>query len=154
MLPLMRAVIQRVLKAKVCLDEKTIVSIGPGLLVLISFEKGDNQESLEYIKKKILQLRIFADDQGKMNRSVAEEGKEILLIPNFTVSGDARYGNRPDFTSSASFSDAEQLFHRLEQALQKEMPTKVQKGLFGAYMLVELINDGPVTILLDSNRKF
>ncbi|MHA2610412.1 MAG: D-aminoacyl-tRNA deacylase [bacterium JZ-2024 1] len=150
----MRCVVQRVSRACVRVEGKLFASIGSGLVVFLSFENGDSEEALEYMKKKILQLRIFSDEQGKMNRSVVEENKEILLVPNFTVSGDARYGNRPDFTSSASFEQAEKMFHHFAQHLERDYPGKIKKGSFGSYMEVEVVNDGPVTILLDSSRRF
>lgn len=147
----MRAVIQRVAKAKVEVDEKLISEINQGLMVLVGVTKTDTKEDIEYIASKISNLRIFTDENDKMNLSLKDIGGEILLVSQFTLYGDARKGRRPSFTESASGEFAEEVYESLIKHLRDEGFT-VKTGQFGADMQVSLVNDGPVTIQLDSSR--
>lgn len=147
----MRAVIQRVAKAKVEVDEKLISEINQGLMVLVGVTKTDTKEDIEYIASKISNLRIFTDENDKMNLSLKDIGGEILLVSQFTLYGDARKGRRPSFTESASGEFAEEVYESLIKHLRDEGFT-VKTGQFGADMQVSLVNDGPVTIQLDSSK--
>lgn len=149
----MRAVVQRVKKSKVDVAGKTIASIGEGLMVLVGVGQDDTREDLDYIFDKLVNLRIFEDADGKMNRSLLDVEGELLLVSQFTLYGDARKGRRPSFSSSARPEIAEEIYEELiERARSKGIVT--ESGDFGADMQVELVNDGPVTILLDSKRTF
>ena len=121
-----------------------IAGIGPGLLVLLGVRRGDGPDEADKLARKLLALRIFEDDDGRMNRSVADTGGEILCVSQFTLYGDTRKGNRPSFVAAASPEDAEQLYERVRSALG------AQGGRFGARMAVELVNDGPVTLLVEA----
>ncbi|WP_138296110.1 MULTISPECIES: D-aminoacyl-tRNA deacylase [unclassified Clostridium] len=149
----MRVVIQRVARAKVETGGQTLGAIGKGLLILLGVEKGDTLKDGEYLCDKIVNLRIFEDEAGKMNLSLLDIGGEALMISQFTLLGDARHGRRPGFTDAELPEKAEPLY---EAALQRlaGYGLRVQKGRFGADMQVELVNDGPVTLLLDSKKKF
>ncbi len=147
----MRAVIQRVAKAKVEVKEELVSEIKQGLMVLVGVTKTDTKEDIEYIASKISNLRIFTDQDGKMNLSLKDIGGEILLISQFTLYGDARKGRRPSFTESASGEFAEELYEDLIEYLKNE-GLEVKTGKFGADMQVSLVNDGPVTIQLDSSK--
>ena len=147
----MRAVIQRVAKAKVEVKEELVSEIKQGLMVLVGVTKTDTKEDIEYIASKISNLRIFTDQDGKMNLSLKDIGGEILLISQFTLYGDARKGRRPSFTESASGEFAEKLYEDLIEYLKNE-GFEVKTGKFGADMQVSLVNDGPVTIQLDSSK--
>lgn len=147
----MRAVIQRVSKAKVEVKEELVSEIKQGLMVLVGVTKTDTKEDIEYIASKISNLRIFTDQDGKMNLSLKDIGGEILLISQFTLYGDARKGRRPSFTESASGEFAEELYEDLIEYLKNE-GLEVKTGKFGADMQVSLVNDGPVTIQLDSSK--
>ncbi len=149
----MRAVIQRVKKARVLVEGVEISRIERGLLVLLGVSKEDTEEDLAYLARKISNLRIFEDERGKMNLSVKDVKGEILLVSNFTLYGDCRKGNRPSFDKAAAPERAEKLYHSLGSKLQEE-GFAVKYGRFGAMMEVELVNDGPVTLLLDSSRVF
>ncbi|OHD66654.1 MAG: D-tyrosyl-tRNA(Tyr) deacylase [Spirochaetes bacterium RBG_13_51_14] len=149
----MRAVIQRVLQASVQVDENPVASIGRGLLILAGFHESDTGNDMEYVAGKILGVRIFDDADGVMNLSVADTGDEILLVPQFTLYGDARKGKRPSY-SSAMESDAARAAFAAFFDLCRSMHEKTKAGVFGADMKVSLINDGPVTILIDSSRLF
>jgi D-tyrosyl-tRNA(Tyr) deacylase len=140
----MRAIVQRVSSASVAVDEERIAAIGPGLLVLLGVHRDDTQADADRIVRKLLALRIFEDDDGRMNRSVQDTGGEILCVSQFTLYGDARKGNRPSFVDAAPASEAEQLYERVRVGLN------AQGGRFGARMQVELTNDGPVTLLIES----
>jgi D-tyrosyl-tRNA(Tyr) deacylase len=139
----MRAVVQRVQHASVTAGGETVSLIASGLLVLLGVAEGDDEAVADRMADKLLALRIFADDEGKMNRSVSEIGGEILCVSNFTVQGDARKGNRPSFVAAARPERAEQLYDRVRERLG------AQGGAFGEHMEVELVNDGPVTLVLD-----
>lgn len=147
----MRAVIQRVSQSSVSVNGKILGEIGYGLLVLLGVQEGDSEKDLEYLVKKISALRIFADDAGKMNLSVEESKGEILLISQFTLIADTAKGNRPSFFRAAKPEVAKPLVDRALQEFRKS-GLKVESGEFGADMKVSLINDGPVTIILDSRE--
>ncbi len=149
----MRAVIQRVLEAGVTVKEEKISRIGPGLLVLLGVGKEDTEADMEYIASKILHLRIFEDEEGKMNRSLLEEKKELLLVSQFTLYGDVRKGRRPGFDQAGDPERAKALYEKMVEFCQN-LGVKVKKGIFQAHMKVDLINDGPVTILMDSKKQF
>lgn len=149
----MRAVIQRVKHAKVEVDEQLVGQVGQGLLVYLGVGKEDGDTDAEFIAEKLVNLRIFHDDAGKMNRSVIDIGGGILVISNFTLLGDCRKGRRPGFDAAGAPGPAEALYEKVV-ALIAERNVPVQKGSFGAYMQVSSVNDGPVTFLLDSTRLF
>lgn len=149
----MRAVVQRVLNASVRVEERTTGSIGLGLVVLLGVAVADREDDARHMAEKIANLRIFPDNAGLMNRSVLEIGGAILLVSQFTLYGDARKGRRPSFIAAAKEPLASELYERTGLELQ-QLGLPVQYGEFGADMQVELVNDGPVTILLDSERAF
>jgi D-aminoacyl-tRNA deacylase len=140
----MRALVQRVARASVTVDGQRISEIGPGLLVLLGVRRGDGPEQADRLARKLLALRVFEDAEGRMNRSVADAGGELLCVSNFTLYGDARRGNRPSFVDAAPPAEAEPLYERVRAALG------AQGGTFGARMAVELVNDGPVTLLVEA----
>jgi len=145
----MRVVIQRVLQARVEVEGSTVGSIGRGLLVFVGVGQNDNTADADYLADKIARLRIFPDAEGKMNLDVQQVGGAVLVISQFTLYGDARRGNRPGFQDAAPAEQARILYEYLVQALRLR-GLKVETGVFQASMLVELINDGPVTIYLDT----
>jgi len=149
----MRAVVQRVLQAEVKVNEQSVGRIDKGLLVYLSVGKGDSLKDAEFIADKLVNLRIFADEAGKMNRSILDINGQILLVSNFTLHGDCRKGRRPGFDAAAEPAMAEQLYEKVIELVGSSGVT-VEKGIFGAYMQVSSINDGPVTFLLDSWRLF
>ncbi len=149
----MRAVIQRVLSSQVIVQGETVGQIGQGFNVLVGISVEDTTEDVKYIFEKVKGLRVFEDEEGKMNLSLAEVQGEILLISQFTLYGDARKGRRPSFIHAAKGEQAEALYEELAAKLRAEgLP--VAKGIFGADMKVHIENDGPVTILLDSKKTF
>ena len=148
----MRAVIQRVKHAKVTVDGTVVGEIGTGMLALLGVEQGDCETDADYIIKKLSTIRIFEDGDGKMNLSLADIGGEILIISQFTLAGDARHGRRPSFSDAAAPDDALPLYNYTADELSKSFP--VARGVFGADMDVELVNQGPVTLLLDSRKRF
>ena len=139
----MRAVVQRVASASVSVGGDERASIGRGLLVLLGVADGDDETVADRMAAKLLALRIFEDEDGRMNLNASDGGGAFLCVSNFTVYGDARKGNRPSFTQAAPPERAEELYVRVRAALG------AQGGVFGAHMLVELVNDGPVTLVLD-----
>ena len=145
----MRAVLQRARWGRVRVGGELVGEIGPGLVVLIGVKKGDTPEDAAYLAKKTANLRIFADEAGKMNRSVKETGGEVLVVSQFTLYAETRKGNRPSFTEAADPALGRQLYELYVELLLKE-GLHVETGVFGAMMEVELLNDGPVTIILDS----
>ena len=149
----MRAIVQKVKKASVKVSDEKISEIGSGLLVFVAVTDTDTEKDIEYIKKKIEKLRIFEDSDGKMNLSVEDVGGELLIVSQFTLYGDARKGNRPSFINSSSADKAEKYYEILIQKL-KDDGFKVETGNFQTHMKVSLINDGPVTIQLDSERLY
>lgn len=149
----MRAVVQRVSKASVTVDHKIIGQINRGLLVLVGIKADDTEKDMDYIINKIQGLRIFEDTEGRMNISVKDIQGSILIVPNFTLYGDARKGARPSFIASGSIEEAEEKYRIFIRKLEK-VDIPVETGKFQADMQVELVNDGPVTILLDSEKTF
>jgi len=149
----MRAVFQRVASAYVEVEGKRISEIGRGALVLVGSEEGDTEKDASYIADKCVNLRVFEDEQGKMNISVKDAAGSILLVSQFTLLGDCRKGRRPSFAHSAPPDEAESLIKSVAEKISSQ-GVPVQTGQFGAMMKVGLINDGPVTLLLDSRRLF
>ena len=145
----MRAVIQRVREASVTVDEKTVGSIGAGLVVLIGVTHGDDESDARFLAQKIATLRIFEDAAGKFNLAALDVGAAALVVSQFTLYADARRGRRPDFIDAARPEVAEPLITRFV-ALLREQGLRVETGVFQARMIVRLLNDGPVTIILDS----
>ncbi|MBC8081796.1 MAG: D-tyrosyl-tRNA(Tyr) deacylase [Hymenobacter sp.] len=146
----MRIVIQRVRHARVSVGGRVTGQIGPGLLVLAGFAPADTPVALDQMARKLVQLRIFADDAGKMNRSVQEVGGQVLVVSQFTLLADARKGNRPSYAGAAPPPVAIPLYEQFVRRLEQLLGQPVATGEFGADMQVELLNDGPVTIVLDS----
>lgn len=144
----MKLVIQRVKKSSVTVDQKKIASIGQGLMVLVGLTHTDTQEVAQQLAKKLVALRIFADDQKPINASIAEVDGEILLVSQFTLYGNTKKGNRPSFVDAMAPDKAEALFNDFVKYVKAAWP-KVQTGQFGADMQVELINDGPVTLVIE-----
>ena len=147
----MRAVIQRVSRARVVIESREHSSISTGILVLLGVEKGDSAEDGAALAKKIVELRIFEDDAGKMNRSIQDAGGEILAVSQFTLLGDCRKGRRPSFDSAAPPDQARELYEAFVESIRL-LGVRVQTGVFQANMDVELLNQGPVTFILDSKR--
>lgn len=144
----MRALIQRVTSASVKVDGKIVGKIGKGFLVFLGIYEEDTEEKIEKLTKKIINLRIFNDENDKMNLSIKDIKGEILLISQFTLCADTRKGNRPSFVSAKNPKDANKIYEKTIESIRNENII-VEKGIFGADMKVELLNDGPVTILLD-----
>jgi D-tyrosyl-tRNA(Tyr) deacylase len=140
----MRAVVQRVSRAQVRVDGQVVASIGLGLLILVAVEKGDGEEAVKKAAERFAHLRVFPDQEGKMNRSLKEAGGSILLVSQFTLAGSISRGRRPSFDGAAPPHLAQPLLEELAQALRGQ-GLEVQTGVFGAHMEVELVNDGPVT---------
>jgi D-tyrosyl-tRNA(Tyr) deacylase len=149
----MRAVVQRVSRASVVVEGSQVGRIGRGWLVLLAVARGDVDEDADRLAEKVVNLRAFADEQGKMNRSVLDAGGAVLVVSQFTLMGDCRGGRRPSFTEAAEPAEAERLYQRFNQRVAAA-GLEVATGVFRAYMDVELVNDGPVTFLLDSRRLF
>jgi D-aminoacyl-tRNA deacylase len=139
----MRALVQRVASASVTVDGEELASIGGGLLVLLGVRDGDGEDQADRLARKLLALRVFEDDEGRMNRSLEDVGGEVLCVSQFTLYGDARKGNRPSFVDAAPPEQAEPLYERVRDALG------AQGGRFGARMQIGLVNDGPVTLLVE-----
>ncbi len=135
---------QRISEASVTVDGEQVAAIGPGLLVLLGVRRGDGEAEADRLAAKLLALRIFEDDAGKMNLSVGDVGGELLCVSQFTLYGDSRKGNRPSFVDAAPPEEAEPLYERVREALG------AQGGVFGARMAVELVNDGPVTLIVET----
>lgn len=144
----MRIVIQRVLGAQVNVRGNRVTEIGPGLCVFVGIGKADQQSTADHLTEKIRNLRIFEDESGKMNRSLVDVQKDVLVVSQFTLYGDCTKGNRPSFTEAALPADAEKLYEHLVQRL-RDSGLKVATGQFKAYMQVSLINDGPLTLILE-----
>lgn len=149
----MRAVVQRVDKAKVTVDGEIVGEISRGLMVLVGVVEGDTEKDVQYLADKVTGLRIFEDEAEKMNLSVKDIGGEILSVSQFTLYGDCRKGKRPSFDKAAKPETAIVLYEKFNE-LCRQQNIKVETGVFGAHMLVELANNGPVTILLDSSKMF
>ena len=145
----MRVVVQRVSEARVSIDDEVIGAIGPGLCILLGVGTKDTETAAEFLASKIINLRIFEDKQGKMNRSIRDLGGELLVVSQFTLYGDSRKGNRPSFTAAATPEAARRLYEHFIQRL-RQAGLKVATGKFRAHMKIALVNDGPVTLLLES----
>ncbi len=144
----MKVVLQRVSRASVSVDNAIVGSIGVGYVVLVGFTQGDEDSQLQWMADKIVGLRLFADDEGKMNRDLGEVGGSLLVVSQFTLYGDTRKGRRPSFVHAAAPEEAMALYERFVDALRAS-GVQVETGSFGAMMDVELVNDGPVTLILD-----
>ena len=149
----MRALVQRVSEASVTVDGTVTGAIGGGLLVLVGVTAGDAADDRDWLVKKILQLRIFDDDDGVMNRSVLDTGGGVLAVSQFTLFASTRKGNRPSYSAAAPPDIAQPLFDAFVAALAAALGKPVPTGVFGAHMQVRLVNDGPVTLLLDSRSR-
>ncbi len=149
----MRAVIQRVAEACVKVDGQVTGSIGKGLLILVGIEDSDTQKDIEWLTKKIVGLRIFDDENGVMNLSVMEIEGSILVVSQFTLMASTKKGNRPSYIRASKGDFAQPMYEKFCQALEQESGKKTEKGIFGADMKVSLLNDGPVTIIMDTKNK-
>ncbi len=149
----MRAVIQRVANADVVVEGKLIANIGPGLLVLLGIENADGEEDIEWLAKKIANLRIFNDESGVMNRSLLETAGDIIVVSQFTLHAATKKGNRPSYIKAAKPDIAIPIYEEFVEQLEKLLGKKVGTGVFGADMKVSLLNDGPVTIVIDTKKK-
>jgi len=147
----MRAIVQRSKNSSVIIEEKVYGKIDKGLVVLVGFTEGDTKEDIEYIVKKIINLRIFDDDSGIMNKSVLDIKGDILSISQFTLYANTKKGNRPSYIEALSSEKAIKLYDQFNSMLREHL--KVATGVFGADMLVNITNDGPITILIDSKNK-
>ncbi|NLP14277.1 MAG: D-tyrosyl-tRNA(Tyr) deacylase [Clostridium sp.] len=149
----MRAVVQRVKSSKVTVEGETVGAIEKGLMVLLGVGADDTERDVEYLADKIVNLRIFEDENGKMNISLKDVGGDLLVVSQFTLYGDCRKGKRPSFDKAAGAKKAEELYERFVKAC-RDYGLKVESGKFQAEMMVEIYNNGPVTILLDSSKEF
>ena len=149
----MRAVIQKVLQASVNVEEKQVSSIGKGLLVLLGIEDADTDEDIDWLVKKMLQLRIFDDESGVMNLSVQDVGGDVIIVSQFTLYASTKKGNRPSYIRASKPDIAIPMYEKFIQKTEEVLGEKVGTGVFGAMMKVELINDGPVTIIIDTKGK-
>ena len=149
----MRVIVQRVSQSKVKVSGEVIGEINEGLMVLVSFVNEDNDTDLGWMTKKIINLRIFNDDEGKMNRSVQDVSGDILLISQFTLHGSTKKGNRPSFIKAAKPDFANVMYERFIKVLEQSLGKEIQTGEFGGDMKVSLVNDGPTTIIIDSKDK-
>lgn len=148
----MRAIIQRVTNCSVTIDQQLKSQIGNGLLILLGIEENDTETDIEWLVKKIIQMRIFSDSTGKMNLSVQDINGEILVVSQFTLFASTKKGNRPGFTRSARPETAIPLYEKFIVETEKHFGKKIQTGTFGADMKVQILNDGPVTIIMDSKQ--
>ncbi len=144
----MLSLIQRVAQASVTVEGEVVGQVGPGLLALVGVEPGDDEAALARMAERLLGYRVFADDAGKMNRSLRDTGGGLLLVSQFTLAADTRSGMRPSFSTAAPPAEAERLFNRLVAICREKHAGGVETGRFGAHMVVSLVNDGPVTFLL------
>ncbi|AUJ11420.1 D-tyrosyl-tRNA(Tyr) deacylase [Xanthomonas oryzae pv. oryzae] len=144
----MLALIQRVTRASVTVDGRIVGQIGPGLLALIGVEPGDRDAQTRRLAERLLSYRVFSDDAGKMNRSLTDTNGGLLLVSQFTLAADTSSGNRPGFSTAAPPEEAERTFNQLVDICREKHPGGVETGRFGAHMVVDLVNDGPVTFLL------
>jgi D-tyrosyl-tRNA(Tyr) deacylase len=149
----MRIVIQRVTQASVTIDEKVKASIGKGYLILLGIEERDGQEDIDWLVKKVINLRVFDDENGVMNHSIMDAGGEFLVISQFTLFASYKKGNRPSWFRAAKHEISVPLYEQFCNQLALESNLTVKTGEFGAYMKVELLNDGPVTIFMDTHNK-
>ncbi|MDC6384249.1 D-tyrosyl-tRNA(Tyr) deacylase [Flagellimonas taeanensis] len=149
----MRAVIQRVSRASVTVEGQVVSAIGQGLLVLLGIEDADGKEDSDWLSQKITNLRIFNDADGVMNRSVLDVGGDIIVVSQFTLHAQTKKGNRPSYTKASKPDVAIPIYEAFVQRMEQDMGKKVGTGIFGADMKVELLNDGPVTIMMDTKNK-
>lgn len=149
----MRVVIQRVLESSVKVDNKIVGQIDHGLLILLGIEEADNQEDIDWLSNKICNLRIFNDENEIMNKSILDIGGDILLVSQFTLHASTKKGNRPSYIKAAKQEFANTMYEKFKDQLSNILSKPVQSGIFGADMKVFLLNDGPVTILIDSKNK-
>lgn len=145
----MKIIVQRVLKASVTIENKVHSSIENGILALVGISEEDNNETIDWVANKLVNLRIFNDENSKMNLSLKDVDGELLLIPNFTLYGELKKGFRPNFMASAKPEISKPIFNKTIENLKIKLPNKVESGIFGADMKVELINDGPVTVIIE-----
>jgi len=150
----MRAVLQRVSRASVSVAPDYKSSIGFGLLILLGVEDADTEEDIDWLVRKIVNMRIFSDDEGKMNLSLLDKNYEALVVSQFTLHASTKKGNRPSFIKAAKPEYAEMMYEKFTSALAKHVNKEVKTGIFGGNMKVELVNDGPVTIIIDSKEKY
>jgi D-tyrosyl-tRNA(Tyr) deacylase len=149
----MRIVVQRVSEASVRIEDRIVGSISKGLMVLVGIETTDVQTDADYLVQKLVNLRIFNDEEGKMNLSIQDVGGELLVVSQFTLHASTKKGNRPSYIRAARPEQAIPLYSYFIEQAQKEVKSKIQTGEFGADMKVSLVNDGPVTIIIDSANK-
>ena len=149
----MRVLLQRVLNASVEVDGRSVGQIGHGLLLFVGFETSDNTEDLDRLAGKVLGLRVFADENGAMNRSVQDTRGALLVVSQFTLYASTKKGNRPSFSKAAPPDAAERMFNEFCAQLSMHMDRPVECGVFGAHMTINLVNDGPVTIWIDSKQR-
>jgi len=148
----MKLVLQRVSNANVVIEGEEVAKIGKGLLVLVGIGKDTNEEEMKFLAEKVINLRIFQDDAGKMNLSILDVKGEILLVSQFTLYADCRKGRRPSYTDAASPDEAKKMYERFVEILKEIYPYKVESGIFQAMMDITLCNTGPVTIILDGEE--
>lgn len=148
----MRVVVQRVARASVSINEEEVSSIAYGLLILLGVTNQDGEKEIDYLVKKIVNLRIFNDDQGVMNRSLLDVGGEALVVSQFTLYARTRKGNRPSYIDAAKGEISEPIYEAFCMELEKQLGMPIGRGVFGADMAVSLVNDGPVTIIIDTNE--
>ncbi len=146
----MKALVQRVSEGSVSIDGEVVGSIGRGLVILFGAGRGDTEKDVVYLAEKCANLRIFCDENGKMNRSLLDVGGEALIISQFTLYGDCRKGRRPGFSDAADPADAEKFYRQFVELMRNQKIARVETGRFGADMKVKIFNDGPVTFLLES----
>lgn len=149
----MRAVIQRVSEASVTIDGEKVADINSGLLVFVGIEEADTQEDIDWLAAKIVKLRIFADEEGLMNRSIEEINGDVIVVSQFTLHAATKKGNRPSYIRAARPDTAIPLYETFVAQMEKELGKKIQTGRFGADMKVTLLNDGPVTIIIDTKNR-
>lgn len=148
----MKAVVQRVTRCSVTVENQVIGSTGKGLMVLLGVSDSDTEKELNYLADKIIGLRIFEDEEGRMNRSLQDVGGELMVVSQFTLYGDCKKGKRPSFTKAGKPEHANSLYEAFIQKAESMGISRVQHGEFGADMKVELVNDGPVTLILDTDE--
>lgn len=148
----MRVVVQRVARASVSINEEEVSSIAYGLLILLGVTNQDGEKEIDYLVKKIVNLRIFNDDQGVMNRSLLDVGGEALVVSQFTLYARTRKGNRPSYIDAAKGEISEPIYEAFCMELEKQLGMPIGRGVFGTDMAVSLVNDGPVTIIIDTNE--
>ncbi len=147
----MKVIVQRVKSASVSVNQKIVSKIGPGYLLLVGMKEGDTMKAVEFVARKVSNLRVFEDEDGKLNRSIHDTQGEILSISQFTVYGDVSKSNRPSFTDAMQYQEAEAFYHEFNRILEEEYHLVVKTGVFGEHMDVSLVNDGPVTIIIEKS---